>query len=497
MALASAAGATPAGAALSHAATALRELDDAARRAVSAVAALDGRRVAAEESMTVDTALLLHSRMAPGDVATLLTVSDVLAAMPVTASLFSSGVLSWGHVRQLAARVRRFDRSRRERVDDDLGEATDQFGRLDADRVAWAIDDLLDHHERRATVERREARDEATLDRFVLQPRLDGTSTSWGEWSRESTALLADALTAEADAPPAAPCPGDADAPDGGVPSRAHQLGHALLRLVTRGRHGSDAPTPPTRFAVTVDLDAITDTVAGRLRTALRQRPPTISRLALDRLACDAAIDAVIIDGANLLAAQRYAPEVTAATRRAVTARDGGCRWPGCTAPVAWCDVHHVVSRAESAAVGHPNGDHHPANLLLLCRRHHTTVHRRGWRQELASDGAYTVRRRGRSWSTLPRTAWQHPSRPAAGARPHLTSPIRDGPPARDGPPVESVGGSPVRDGPPRAGPVAGSPARPRRLVPARPLGPSPAGAADGDAGLDAHVADGDPSLPF
>lgn len=293
-----------------------------------------------------------------------------------------------------------------------LGAHADALRRSDVDTLTEVLDDALRERARVATLERAEERDATDGDRFVLQLRVDGTSASFGTWSAESTAVLADALHAEADAPQAAPCPGEATGSPSDVagadpeaaPSRPRQLAAALLRLVTRGRTGASQPTPPARFTVLVDVDRATDATAGTLQLALRGRPSRLTRRTLDRLTCDAAIDAVVRDGADLLAAQRYAPEVPAATRRAVVARDGGCRWPGCRAPVGWCDVHHVAPRASG-------DDHHPANLVLLCRRHHTTVHRRGWSQHVEADGTWRLTRRGRRLVSRPRQQRPPPGR--------------------------------------------------------------------------------------
>src|SRR5260370_29005947 len=60
------------------------------------------------------------------------------------------------------------------------------------------------------------------------------------------------------------------------------------------------------------------------------------------RLACDAAITP-IIDGE----ADRTSRVVPGATRRALLARDKGCRFPGCDCPPAWTHAHHIKHWAD------------------------------------------------------------------------------------------------------------------------------------------------------
>jgi hypothetical protein len=117
-------------------------------------------------------------------------------------------------------------------------------------------------------------------------------------------------------------------------------------------------------------------------------RPPATSELdhvgpvhaeVARRLACDASVMRVVMAGpSEPLDVGRRTPVVPAAIRRAVIARDRGCRFPGCDRPQTWCDAHHVVHWA----AGGPTA---MTNLLLLCRRHHGLVHQRGgFRLELA-----------------------------------------------------------------------------------------------------------------
>jgi hypothetical protein len=64
-----------------------------------------------------------------------------------------------------------------------------------------------------------------------------------------------------------------------------------------------------------------------------------------------------------------------------IAARDGGCRWPACTAPVHWCDVHHVQFWEHGGPTDADNG-------VLLCRRHHRKLHsNEGWSLKLLPDG--------------------------------------------------------------------------------------------------------------
>ena len=58
--------------------------------------------------------------------------------------------------------------------------------------------------------------------------------------------------------------------------------------------------------------------------------------------------------------------------RKALVARDHGCRWPGCTAPAAWTDAHHIIPWWTGGLTDIDN-------LLLLCRYHHVKVHEGRW----------------------------------------------------------------------------------------------------------------------
>jgi hypothetical protein len=90
----------------------------------------------------------------------------------------------------------------------------------------------------------------------------------------------------------------------------------------------------------------------------------------------------------------------TTAIRRAVTFRDRGCVFPTCDRPPSWADVHHCTPWEDG---GHTRAD----NGALLCRRHHTFVHRHGWTVTVEHHKAITRRPDGRiftptRWDTTP-----------------------------------------------------------------------------------------------
>jgi hypothetical protein len=101
-----------------------------------------------------------------------------------------------------------------------------------------------------------------------------------------------------------------------------------------------------------------------------------VSGEAARRIACDASVRRVVMDGpSEVLDLGRSSRLVSRAQRRALEHRDRGCAFPGCDAPVNWCDAHHVIHWEDGGATT-------LANLVLLCRRHHVACHEGGWQIE-------------------------------------------------------------------------------------------------------------------
>ena len=90
------------------------------------------------------------------------------------------------------------------------------------------------------------------------------------------------------------------------------------------------------------------------------------------RIACDASIVRLHEDeDSEPLSIGRKSRTIPPAIRRAVRARDDGCRFPGCTHR-SFLDGHHIEHWADGGETGLDN-------LVQLCRHHHRLVHEGGF----------------------------------------------------------------------------------------------------------------------
>ena len=90
-------------------------------------------------------------------------------------------------------------------------------------------------------------------------------------------------------------------------------------------------------------------------------------------LACRAEISLIRWrDGLPLDVGRRYRTE-TPALRRALEARDQGCRGPGCGIPAAWCTAHHLTPWSQGGTTSLDT-------TALFCFTHHQVfIHQLGW----------------------------------------------------------------------------------------------------------------------
>ncbi|OMH33038.1 hypothetical protein BGP79_05605 [Tersicoccus sp. Bi-70] len=91
---------------------------------------------------------------------------------------------------------------------------------------------------------------------------------------------------------------------------------------------------------------------------------------------------------------------IPVALRRALTIRDGTCRFPGCRRSAVGCDVDHVVAWSDG-------GTSVAENLAHLCRKHHVLKHHSAWSVSAGPPGSRSTDRAPTSASHL---TWTSPS---------------------------------------------------------------------------------------
>ena len=159
--------------------------------------------------------------------------------------------------------------------------------------------------------------------------------------------------------------------------TRGERDADALVLLAdTLLAHGAAQRSGAERYQVVVHVDADTLTghdAGGRCHT---DKGEPLAAETGRRLACDASVVALVHRRGGALAVGRRTRTIGPALRRALAARDRGCRFPGCDRH-AHLHAHHIQHWAHG-------GPTELANLVQVCHRHHRLLH----------DGGYTLARR-------------------------------------------------------------------------------------------------------
>ena len=124
---------------------------------------------------------------------------------------------------------------------------------------------------------------------------------------------------------------------------RKRRLADALVELAN---HGLDAGVLPSQAGqrphvqVTTTLETLLG-VCGAPAGVLQFSEP-VSVATVQRLACDSSVTRILLGPKSTMLDVGRAKRVpSAAQRRALVARDGGCVWPGCERPASWTAAHH------------------------------------------------------------------------------------------------------------------------------------------------------------
>lgn len=157
--------------------------------------------------------------------------------------------------------------------------------------------------------------------------------------------------------------------------------------LVELLRHGADADSRELLGSGAPSLSVLLTAEAlesGSGHGFLEGQADAVSIETVERLACSGGVTTVGFDASGQpLDVGREQRLYTKRQRKALAARDGGCRAPGCDRPPSWTEAHHIHHWAHGGRTDIADG-------ILLCRYHHLLFHNHGWAVE-REGGHYWV----------------------------------------------------------------------------------------------------------
>ncbi len=336
----------------------------------SGVWGLDGSRSAA----TWLTAHTQASRAAAG--ADLKLARTLARNLPMTAAAVLAGDLPVAHARILARECTKTVRMRETLTNPRLGEPlllasagipADDFLRV---ARAWAY---------RADPDAADAgyREDTDTYQFALSTTTGGVIPH-GKLSPDVAEMLQTALRAEIGVPAA-------DDKRSAWQRQHDALGSLSARLLSNGGLGTTHAVRP-QIVVHVPLAAALAApgTPGIPPAWLQDSRTPLPTCLLDRLACDSDLmHAVLRADGEVLHFGRAKRLFEGPQRRAMEARDGHCRYPGCTAPPSHCEGHHLLRWTLGGVTNIDQG-------ALLCWHHHTHVHAHNITIQKTPDGGLT-----------------------------------------------------------------------------------------------------------
>ncbi|MHB8513631.1 MAG: HNH endonuclease signature motif containing protein [Actinomycetota bacterium] len=326
--------------------------------------------------LPIEMLLSLEGRLTSRDARFLAQAAETLSHLPITMSWFQKGVLSWGQVRAMLCRLSGKPLSFLSTIDPKIGSHAEQLATSDPDYLVSMVDE-----ECFAVEAQDPAKEERAIRKsfLAIQQKFDGGSRITAELDPESTAIFIQATDAKAAQP---------RHPDARGETRAEQRAQAVIHICEQSLSGSEHGRPKPRLLATFDVN---NPNSVQLLTGLVGAKPRLSKVALDTMLCDATIIPVGFDGDRVVVVGNEQKTTTRRVRRGLEARDKGCRFPGCNAPVSWTDAHHPTHEGTTCD-----------EQYLLCRRCHNRIHREGWKDVMHPDGTISFTRRGKKFVSPP-----------------------------------------------------------------------------------------------
>ncbi|HEY2993146.1 MAG TPA: DUF222 domain-containing protein [Methylomirabilota bacterium] len=297
-------------------------------------------------------------------------VARALPSLPRISEAFTRGRLSYSKVRALT-RVATAD------IEQRLLTASTSLTAAQVERLVRAWRRVDRNAENRQAAQRQKSR-------FLrMYQDADGMYMIQGRLTPETGAVLRQALDAACDRLYAKARVND---PEGDPPSMGQRQADAL-GMIAEGalHHDLDPGAPGERYQVVIHVDAPVLADPDQPGQSVLADGDHFSAENSRRMACDASRIVMRHDpDGRVVEVGARTRTIPASLRRALEHRDRGCRFPGCG--LRFTQGHHI----RHWAAGGPTT---LSNLVLLCRRHHRSVHEDGFQVERRTDGEVEFRR--------------------------------------------------------------------------------------------------------
>ena len=356
------------------------------------------RQLAAEGRATQpEHALSNHGRQSSKDAKTAAEREEVCASMPGFEDALDDGSVTAGHVDAIASATRNLDPEERAEfvgeadnlLDDAHDQGVDQFAKgcrdlaksIRARHNARAAEDELEQQRKRSKVTRWVDKDTGMHKTLIeCDPVTDraiwaAVQTARGRLRRR-------------------------DQQTGGARTSWDRLTvDAVVDAVTNGAGVNGS------LVVHVGLGELTDSMTGAVGLCETDTGVPVPISTMRRLACDADIIPVVLNGDGVALDQGRAKRLaTPEQRTAIEAMHATCVHPDCSVSIDDCRIHHTTPWQDG-------GRTDLADLAPVCETHHHLVHEGGWELTIEPDRTATwTRPDGTTYWTGPTNDRTHPA---------------------------------------------------------------------------------------
>jgi hypothetical protein len=343
-------------------------------------------------SVMPEVELIRESGLSTSEVRKVMARTETIGSVPVFGEALAVGNVTSAHVDALSNGFKI------------LGEQSDKLIERAPELLVTAQTMTADEFTKFVRRTAQTLTDDGGVSRFEKQRRqtflrhwvdADGMTNLFGKFDPERGSIVSALLDAGVEAMFHS---GDRDVPvecDASVEPNDHRRALALVGLL-QSRPGSDSLggalggvlssswcDRPARAEIVVHIDyellagAVRETGMGDARTCRTLNGSELSDETIRRLACEAEIIPLVLDGKSVpLDVGKSKRLATAYQRRALAAVHETCAIDGCSVKFSHCEPHHI----DYWENGGPTDLN---NLVPLCSRHHHAAHEGGWKLSL------------------------------------------------------------------------------------------------------------------